>query len=201
MTLSPMEIDTTAIDRLAGAWPLTPATSIHEARAHLRNTGEPAAVVYRSGRPVGVVTAAALAPTVRHSDAPIATVMNYATVSVNPRADANETVRTFTRAAWDWLGQRRRPERQPMSTDQGGTGRSGGDGGPMERSDRRPPGQPESAIVAGVADGHRRERVGDTVTFTGGRRVPQRHEGGRAPVGPRLPGRASHASRRGEHGP
>ena len=157
MALPQMESDTTAGDQLPDAWPLTSATSIHEARAHLRNTGEPAAVVFRSGRPVGVVTAAALASahTASRTDAPIATVMDHVTVLVNPRADINETVRTFTRAAWDWLGQRRRPAPQPMRTDQRRAGRCGDDAGATERSDRRPPGQPESPIVAVVADGHR----------------------------------------------
>ena len=32
---------------------LTPATLVHVAHAHLRNSGEPAAVVFRNGRPVG----------------------------------------------------------------------------------------------------------------------------------------------------
>jgi hypothetical protein len=100
-----MESNTTAFDRLTSAWHLTPATSIHEARAHLRNSGEPAAVVFRSGQPVGVVTAAALAGA-HTANALIVTVMDHVTVSVKPRADADETVRTFTRAARNWLRQR-----------------------------------------------------------------------------------------------
>jgi predicted transcriptional regulator len=75
------------------------------ALAHLRNSGETAGVVYRSGRPVGVVTTVALARAAQsgRGDAPIVTVMDYVVVPVNRDADAHETVRTFTDAAWDWL--------------------------------------------------------------------------------------------------
>src|SRR5687767_15159353 len=71
-----MKKEVPAIDRLTGAWPLTPASSIHEARAHLRNTGEPAAVVFRSDHPVGVVTTAALARA-HDASALVATVMDH----------------------------------------------------------------------------------------------------------------------------
>jgi len=96
-----------ATDRPAEVWPLTPATSVHEARAHLRATGERAGVVYRSDRPVGVVTAAALAST-HDANAPVVTVMDHATVPVTLRADARETVCTFIRAARSWLRHRPR---------------------------------------------------------------------------------------------
>jgi hypothetical protein len=116
MALSQIDDSATAIDRVTSTSPLTPTTPIHVARAHLRNTGEPAAVVFRSDRPVGVVTAAALAPahTASRADAPIATVLDHVTVPVNPDVDANETVRTFTRAAWDWLERRPAPQRQAV---------------------------------------------------------------------------------------
>jgi CBS domain-containing protein len=63
---------------------LTPATLVHVAHAHLRNSGEPAAVVFRNGRPVGVVTEWALtrARTGNRADAPLATVMDYMTIPV-----------------------------------------------------------------------------------------------------------------------
>jgi CBS domain-containing protein len=74
----------------------------------VRNSGETAAVVYRSARPVGVVTADALARAARsgRADAPITTVMNYVAVPVDRHADAHPTVSTFTDAAWDWLHRR-----------------------------------------------------------------------------------------------
>ena len=50
-----------AVDRLTMTSPLTTTTSINEACARLHATGEVAAVVVRRGRPVGVLTAAALA--------------------------------------------------------------------------------------------------------------------------------------------
>ena len=110
MDLSQVDRSTTTINHLATDWrpTLTLATPIHVARALLRNSGETAAVVFRSGHPVGVVKAAALAnaPTNSGLDAPVATVMDYLTVSVAPHADARETVRTFTRAAQDWLLRR-----------------------------------------------------------------------------------------------
>ena len=114
MAQSEIGHDATAIDPLTGTIPLTPATPIHVARAYLRNTGEPAAVVFRSGRPVGVATAAALttAHTASGADAPISTVMDHVTVPVSPRAGVNETVRTFTRAARDWLNQRPGPQQR-----------------------------------------------------------------------------------------
>jgi hypothetical protein len=100
-----IEGDSTKIPQTTGAWPLTSATSIHEARARLRNTGERAAVVFQSDRPVGVVTAAALA-SAHTSNGLVLTVMDHVTVPVNPRADAAETVSTFTHAAWHWLERR-----------------------------------------------------------------------------------------------
>jgi hypothetical protein len=105
MAMPQIESDSTAVPQLTGTWPLTPATSIHEARARLRNTGEPAAVVFRSDRPVGVVTAAALA-SAHTTNGLVVTVMDHVTVPVNPRADAAELVSTFTHAAWDWLKRR-----------------------------------------------------------------------------------------------
>jgi hypothetical protein len=75
------------------------------ALAHLRNSGETAAVVYRSARPVGVVTADALVRAAQsgRADAPIATAMDYVAVPFRRDADAYATVRAFADAAWDWL--------------------------------------------------------------------------------------------------
>ena len=103
--MAQMKDDRTQVPQLNGAWPVTPATSIHEARARLRHSGERAVVVFQSDRPVGVVTEAALAsaPT---SNGLVLTVMDHVTVPVDPHADVPETVSTFTRAAWDWLERR-----------------------------------------------------------------------------------------------
>jgi CBS domain-containing protein len=105
MALPQMDPDPTSIDRLPGGPPVTTATRIHEAQAHLHLTGESAAVVYRDRRPVGVVTATALtrACNENRADAPITAVMDYVAVRVDQRADARDTVRIFNQAAWEWL--------------------------------------------------------------------------------------------------
>jgi CBS domain-containing protein len=105
MALVPIEAEPSDDDRHATAPTLAPHTPVHVARARLAATGEAAAVVFRRGRPVGVVTADALAApgTTSQQDAPISTVMDYAVVPVTRGAGANETVRAFTDAAWDWL--------------------------------------------------------------------------------------------------
>jgi hypothetical protein len=100
-----MDPDPTALDRVSGGRAVTTTTCVHEALAHLQRTGEPAAVVYRNGRPVGVVTATALAHArdCRHPDAPLTSVLDYVAVPVDAHPDAQTTVHRFTRAAWDWL--------------------------------------------------------------------------------------------------
>jgi CBS domain-containing protein len=105
MALVPIEAEPPDQDRHATAPTLAPHTPVHVARARLAATGEAAAVVFRRGRPVGVVTADALAApgTTSQQDAPVSTVMDYAVVPVTRGAGANETVRAFTDAAWDWL--------------------------------------------------------------------------------------------------
>ena len=105
MAIPWMDPDPTALDRVAGGSAVTTATCIHEAQAHLRQTGEPAAVVYQNGRPVGVVTTTALARArnVRHADAPLSSVMDYVAVPVDPAADVRTTLHRFSQAAWDWL--------------------------------------------------------------------------------------------------
>ena len=109
MALPMMNSDATAFDRVPSAQPVTPATTVAEARAHLHATGEPAAVVYQAGRPFGVVTAGAVARAMAggHADAPISSVLDHIVVPVRPGTDARDTVETFTKAAWTWL--RRRP--------------------------------------------------------------------------------------------
>jgi CBS domain-containing protein len=108
MALPPMESDTRAIGRVPGAHQITTTTSVCEARAHLHTTGETAAVVYRNGRPVGVVSSGALvsASMARGEDASISSVMDYVAVPVDRRTDAIEIIRTFDSAAWDWLKRR-----------------------------------------------------------------------------------------------
>lgn len=108
MALPQMDPDPTALASAPHLQPLTTGTCVHAALARVRNSGETAAVVYRSARPVGVVTADALTRAARsgRADAPITTVMNYVAVPVDRHADAHATVRTFTDAAWDWLHRR-----------------------------------------------------------------------------------------------
>jgi hypothetical protein len=78
---------------------LTTATSVTEARAHLRATGEPAAVIYRGRAPVGLVTAAALCDEAgsNRSDEPVIAVMDYVTVPVAGYGDARAALRAINR--------------------------------------------------------------------------------------------------------
>jgi CBS domain-containing protein len=105
MTIQRTTPDPTALDRVTGTTTVTTATCIHEALALLRRSGEHAAVVYGNGRPVGVVTAAALARARggRRPDMPLAAVMDYVAVPVETHADAQTTLHRFNQAAWDWL--------------------------------------------------------------------------------------------------
>jgi hypothetical protein len=95
--------------RRSAAVRITGATTVAEARAHLRLTGEPVAVVFAHGRPTGVVSEPVLtgAVTVGQADAPVGALMDYVTVPVDPRADADAAVRAFTDAALEWLRRRR----------------------------------------------------------------------------------------------
>lgn len=108
-------MDPDPLTRPREAQPITTATCVHEARAWLATTGERAAVVYRSGRPVGVVTAAALAHAVenRPADTPVTSVMDYVAVQVRRNADARSTVRAFNDAASAW----RRGHRAPVGVE------------------------------------------------------------------------------------
>jgi predicted transcriptional regulator len=105
MALAPIDDEHVVKDHPAAEPVLTPHTAVHVARARLVATGEPAAVVFQQGRPVGVVTADALAEpgTTSQQDAPVSTVMDYVAVHVTPGARTQETVRAFSDAAWDWL--------------------------------------------------------------------------------------------------
>jgi CBS domain-containing protein len=105
LPLPQMDPDPTALASAPQMQPVTTSTCVHVALTQLRNSGETAAVVYRSARPVGLVTAAALARAVGsgRADAPITTVMDYVVVPVSRGADAHATVRAFTDAAWNWL--------------------------------------------------------------------------------------------------
>jgi hypothetical protein len=109
MALPLFDSDQTAGRRAPAVARITGATSVGEARAHLRLTGEPLAVVYIQGRPAGLVSEAALdgAVTAGRADSPAGALMDYMAVPVDPGADAEATVRTFTNAAWEWLRRRR----------------------------------------------------------------------------------------------
>lgn len=113
MAIAPMDREHLDNHGTAAAPSLATHTAVHVARARLAATREPAAVVFRQGRPVGIVTADALAEpgTTSQQDAPISTVMDYVAVPVAPGAGAHETVRAFTDAAWEWLKLRRTADR------------------------------------------------------------------------------------------
>jgi hypothetical protein len=55
------------------------------------------------------VTEAVLAGAVLagRSDSPVGALMDHVVVPVDPGADAEAALRTFTDAAWDWLRRRR----------------------------------------------------------------------------------------------
>jgi CBS domain-containing protein len=105
MLLPRMDSDPTAVDRLPSAQRVTATTTIAKVCGLLRATGEAATVVFEGGRPVGIVTAAALvAARAEHCpETPVARVMDYVAVRVDPQGDTYETVRAFRRTAWDWL--------------------------------------------------------------------------------------------------
>jgi hypothetical protein len=108
MALPLIDSDPTA-GRRTPAVRVTGATCVAEARAHLRIVGEPVAVVYAHGRPAGLVSEAVLTEAVvaGRSDAPVGALMDYVAVPVDPGADAEAAVQTFTDAAWAWLRRRR----------------------------------------------------------------------------------------------
>jgi len=108
MALPQMDSDPTAFGQVPDAQQVTSTTTVAEARARLRESGENAAVVYGAGRPIGIVTVAALAGAqlAGHADAPVGATLDYVAVPVDPRADSHDTVRTFTEAAWHWLMRR-----------------------------------------------------------------------------------------------
>jgi predicted transcriptional regulator len=108
MALPRMDADPSARPRVRPAQPVTAATCVHEARAWFTTTGERATVVYRSGRPFGVLTASAVARATEcgQAHAPVTKVMDYVTVPVHRDLDAHDTVRSFTDAAWSWLRDR-----------------------------------------------------------------------------------------------
>ena len=105
MIVSRMDSDPTAVDRVTALQPLTPASTVGEAAAHLRATGDHVAVVMRAGCPVGLVSAEPVLEAVRSgdSDALVQSMMDYVAVPVPPGADADRVLQAFTRAAWDWL--------------------------------------------------------------------------------------------------
>jgi CBS domain-containing protein len=84
---------------------LTPASTIAEAAAQLRATGESTAVVTRRGEPVGLVGADAVRDAVRtgRSEAPLASLIDRIVVRVDPDEDVRGTLQRFINAGWDWL--------------------------------------------------------------------------------------------------
>ena len=90
---------------------LRPSSTVAEATLELLRRREPAAVVLEDGRPVGVITLVALCGQYGRTpapQAPLADVMAFECVALDPAAGVTETLRTYTQAAWDSL-RRRRP--------------------------------------------------------------------------------------------
>jgi hypothetical protein len=108
MALPQIDSDPTVLGRARDRIRVCQTTTVAEARAHLRLTGETSAIVYSHGRPAGLVGEATLAAAVNDgdADAPVGSVMDYVAVPVDPDADARATLATFTTAAWDWLRDR-----------------------------------------------------------------------------------------------
>jgi predicted transcriptional regulator len=107
-TLPQMDSDPRAFGRVPDLIRVGLTTTVAEAGAYLRMTGDTCAVVFSHGRPIGLVTEATLADAVDigDADAPVGTVMDYVAVPVEAGADAQSTVARFTAAAWDWLRSR-----------------------------------------------------------------------------------------------
>ena len=95
-------------------WALTPESTVGEATAYFHATRELVAPVLRGGRPVGLVSASAVSDAVRTGacDASVLSVMDYVAVTVRRGAGSGEVLRTFDRAAWEWLRSARRRHRQ-----------------------------------------------------------------------------------------
>jgi predicted transcriptional regulator len=108
-TLPQMDSDPVASGRTRDLVRIGRTTTVAEAGAHLRITGNTCAVVFSHGRPIGLVTQATLADAVGtgDADAPVGAVMDYVAVPVDAGADAQSTVATFTTAAWEWLRTRK----------------------------------------------------------------------------------------------
>jgi CBS domain-containing protein len=108
MVLPLIDSDPTALGGMPQGNRITRSTSVAEALAHLRLTGERAGVVYSQAVPTGIVTTAALHGAMAEGacDAPVAAVTDFVAVPIQPGADAETTLRAFNRAAWDWLRSR-----------------------------------------------------------------------------------------------
>ena len=88
---------------------LRASTSVPDARDQLARAGEVIALVTHRGADVGVVTAQDLAPGSSGATA-IGDVMGHEVVCIDPTTDLQETLRTYTQAAWA-SAIRRRPGR------------------------------------------------------------------------------------------
>ena len=85
------------------------STSVPDARDQLARAGEVIALVTHRGEDVGIVTVQDLAPGSSEATT-IADVMGHEVVCIDPRTDLQETLRTYTQAAWS-SAIRRRPGR------------------------------------------------------------------------------------------
>jgi hypothetical protein len=84
---------------------MTPGSTVAEASEHLRGSGADALVVFEGARPVGVVSHCVLANSAPRSL--LVDVMDYELVAVSPAAGEQQTLRTYTAAAWRSLTRRR----------------------------------------------------------------------------------------------
>jgi hypothetical protein len=90
---------------------LDASTSVADARLAFVDYRGSIAVVVEHGRPIGLVTAAALRGDVRHvvpAGATVGDVMDFEVVHIDPVADAHDTLAAYSNAAWASL-RRRRP--------------------------------------------------------------------------------------------
>ena len=94
---------------------LTPDTTVEDALAAMAQAGCDEAPVDQCGRPVGVITAAAL---LQQDDpcARVGDVLEWECVHIRPTADTRWTLRAYRRAAWASLRRRHRATRKGQTT-------------------------------------------------------------------------------------
>jgi hypothetical protein len=102
MSLPRMDSDPTAHDRDTALQPLTAGSTVGEASAHLRATGERAAVVVRHGLPVGIVSGSPVADAVR-AGATRRSWRSWTTPRCRSRVAWRPAKCSARSTAWEWL--------------------------------------------------------------------------------------------------